>query len=550
MKSKLSRIFGAAAIAGAGILGTAWLLQDKEPALVTLTDANKETIAENGQTLFTVAQHASLSSVVSPDMRTLTVEALRELADKSSTDQLTLTADSETGIQEAMETPRPGRFVEHVAGDQALETLAYIYIDMAMRAAERGMSIADIEAATTATINEMLAKLDSHSSYHTPEETKKMMEGMSGHFGGIGLQLEEDNGIATVQNVMETGPSKNANIQKGDRIVAVNGEDVTTIGLDATVEKIRGEIGTDVTITIERAGERLDPQVITRDVIKQSTVRAQTIGSDIGMVSVSSFGNETAADIEAEIIKMRTTLPGMRGFILDLRGNPGGLLPHAIAVSDLFLENGNIVSIGNGDPKTDRYSAARPGDILNGLPMVVLMSNGSASASEIVAGALQDNKRAPILGMQSFGKGSVQTVIPLQHNGGALRLTTQLYFTASGASIQGNGITPNIAYEDEELRKLKADPEFKQRREADLSHTLPNPNLVKDTTQTTEICEPQAGVGPANVPATDESLKVTLRDKTEIVDFIAACAVEMLRPGAARSLTGTRPVVPGPAPAP
>lgn len=543
MKSKLTRVFSAAAIAGATIFGTA--NAQNQPNGTPLSQDQMEALFEMGRTFYTVSEMARVNSVVSPDMRQLGAEAIRELAAQSATDQLTLTRQNEDAISYALTAPAPNP----QTGDRTIEALAYVLLDVMQRAVVDGMPMADVDAASVAMINQMLAQLDSHSSYSTPEATAEMMQQMSGRFGGIGIQIRDDNGTGVVESIIAGGPSENENIMAGDRIVEVDGQDVTGAGLESVVDKIRGELGQDVTVTIERNGTRLAPLTITRGTVKESTVHVETISDDIARVSVSSFGNDTAADLETAIIELRTTLPNMKGFVLDLRGNPGGLLPQAIAVSDLFLETGNIVSVGNGTA-TDQRFGARPGDVLNGLPMVVLMSDGSASASEIVAGALQGNDRATIMGFQSFGKGTVQTVIPLRHNGGALRLTTALYFTATGISIQGNGITPDVAFENEELRTLRADPNFRLRREADLSHTLPNPNVGIDTTQTAAICEPVAGADVATVPQADEALKFTLRDGTEKVDFMTACAVSFLRPGTASPLTVTRPVPPSPAPAP
>lgn len=560
MKSKLSRVFGAAAIAGASFLTAPASAFDAVPQIAQQTPAanplnavQQRKLQEMASTFYTIMDYASVSSVIKPDMRKYGSEALKTLADKSATDELVLTADDAKAIKDALGLAKPLALGPVRFDDPAIEALAYVYVEMAARAMIDGMPPVKLDEVTSEMFNKMLAELDSHSGYSTPAEAREMMQKMSGQFGGLGIEVtEDDNKNVTVQGVMDKGPAKRGDFKSGDKIVEVDGKAVTGLGLDEVVKRMRGDVNTAVSITLERNGQRLAPQTLTREIIEQSTVRANAIGTDIGYARITSFGQKTTQDLEAEITKLKKDMPQMKSFILDLRSNPGGLLDHAEGVSDLFLEKGNITSVGDGG-KRDRRTVARPGDILNGMPMVVLIDGYSASASEIVSGALQGNNRAVILGTQSFGKGSVQSVITLG-NGGILRLTTALYFTATGASIQGRGITPNVGFDSEEIRQMKADPNYKPMTEADMAHTLPNPNLVKDTTKTAAICEPAPGAGPAQVKAPDEKvLKITLRDKSQIVDFQTACAVETLRAAHPRTLTVTNPVaVPGvkPAPAP
>lgn len=559
MKFKLSRVFAVAALAGAATIGLNAVTQAQQQAPQTqstatnLTQKQIQQLQDLGSTFFEIMNHADSSAVSRQDMRVLGADAIRELANKSDTDALTLTPEAEAEMNDAINTRRPPirRIGPLVFQDDTIERIAYVYLDVAARAAEAGMTEKDLHDQSVAVFNSMLGKLDSHSSYLPPVDAGKMRQQVSGQFGGLGIVVEMDNGVVAVRELMKTGPASRADFKAGDKIVEVNGKSTAGMELDAVVEMMRGVVNTPVTITLERGGVKLAPQTLTREIIKQSTVEHKVLGNDVAYVSISSFGQDTTADLETAINEMKQTLgPNMRGLVLDLRGNPGGLLDQAISVSDLFLDRGNIVSVGNGSANDQKYGARR-GDILNGLPIVVLTSGYSASASEIVAGALQDNKRGTVLGLQTFGKGSVQTIIPM-NNGGALRLTTALYFTASGDSIQGKGITPDVAFDSEEIRKMKADPNYKPMTEASMDHTLPNPNLVPDTAQTVAVCEPAAGAGVNNVRAGDDALKRTLPDKSQVVDFMAACAVERLR-GGTPALTVTRPVQPRPqtpAPAP
>ena len=555
MKFKLSRVFAVAALAGsAAFLGMTAATEaqqqpaQSQPAASNLTPAQIEQLQDLGTTFFEIMTRADSSAVSRQDMRALGAEAIRELANKSDTDALTLTPANEAEMQDAIQTRRPPirRLGPLVFQDDTIERIAYVYLDVAGRAVTGGIAPQVLHDQSVEAFNSMLGKLDSHSSYHPPVEAGKIRQQTSGQFGGLGIVVEMDNGAVAVRELMNTGPASRADFKPGDRIVEVDGKPTAGLELDAVVEMMRGRVNTPVTITLERGGVKLAPQILTREVIKQSTVEHKTIGNDIAYASISSFGQDTAADLEAAIIEMKRTMgSNMRGLVLDLRGNPGGLLDQAIAVSDLFLDRGNIVSVGNGSASDQKYGARR-GDILNGLPIVVLTSGYSASASEIVAGALQDNKRGTILGLQTFGKGSVQSMIPLG-SGGLLRLTTALYFTASGDSIQGKGITPDILFDSEDIRKMKADPNYKPMTEASMDHTLPNPNLIPDTAQTVAVCEPAPGAGVNNLRTGDDALKRRLQDRSEIVDFIAACAVERLR-GGTPALTVTRPVPPAPAP--
>jgi len=295
-----------------------------------------------------------------------------------------------------------------------------------------------------AALDGMLTSLDPHSGYLDPENFDDMRDQTRGEYGGLGLEITTEDGVVKVISPMDGTPAATAGVKPGDYITAVNGESVLGLSVNDAVKQMRGKPGETVTLTIAR--EKSDPfdVKIVREVIKPKTAVARIEG-DYGYLRISGFNEKTTDEAEAAWAKIKAEKPNMKGLILDLRNNPGGLLDQAVSISDLFLENGEIVSQRGRDPRdVERYNA-RPGDITGGLPMVVLINSGSASAAEIVAGALQDRKRAELVGLTSFGKGSVQTVIPLRGGvDGALKLTTARYYTPSGRSIQKTGITPDL----------------------------------------------------------------------------------------------------------
>src|ERR1043165_3982873 len=308
-------------------------------------------------------------------------------------------------------------------------------------------------------INGMLNGLDPHSSYMDPKNFRDMQVQTKGEFGGLGIEVTMEDGLVKVVTPIDDTPAAKAGVMANDVITQLDGEQVQGLTLNQAVEKMRGPVNTKIKLTIMRRGKHKPIEVsITRDVIRVRSVRMRTEGDDAGYIRITQFNEQTSeglkkaiADITAQVGKDKP-----RGYILDLRNNPGGLLDQAIAVSDAFLERGEIVSTrGRNAEETQRYSA-RPGDLTNGKPVIVLINGGSASASEIVAGALQDHKRATILGTRSFGKGSVQTIIPLGNNNGALRLTTARYYTPSGKSIQAKGIVPDIEVLQDVPDDLKA----------------------------------------------------------------------------------------------
>ena len=333
-----------------------------------------------------------------------------------------------------------------------------------------------------AAINGMLTSLDPHSSYLSPDDADDMRIQTRGAFGGLGIEVTQEEGFVKVIAPIDETPAAEAGVESGDFITHVDGEGLLGLTLDAAVQLMRGPVGSKIVITIVRESEP-EPFDITiiRDTIKLTAVRDRSIGKTIVM-RVSTFNDQTYPNLKdgiAKQIEVAGGIDNVNGFVIDLRNNPGGLLNQAIMVSDAFLEKGEIVSTRGRDPATgDRWNA-RSGDLAQGKPIVVLINGGSASASEIVAGALQDHHRAIVVGTKSFGKGSVQTIMPLPDDG-AMRLTTARYYTPSGRSIQALGVSPNIIVE-QPRRTLKDDePEEEQKKmrsEADLRGSLDNDSI-------------------------------------------------------------------------
>ena len=294
-----------------------------------------------------------------------------------------------------------------------------------------------------AALSGMMTALDPHSNYLPPDSYGDLQERTTGQYSGVGLTITSEGGLVKVISPMDESPAARAGVQAGDVISAIDGQNAAGLTVSQVSEKLRGEVGTSVKVTFLRDGEDPLEVVLTREVIKVQSVTGRVEG-DFGYLRVSTFNENTGRELTEAINKIKAEKPGVKGYVLDLRNNGGGLLTAAIDVSDAFLELGEIVSQRGRKPEQiERYSA-KPGDLTGGLPLVVLINYGSASASEIVAGALKDHERATILGLTSFGKGSVQTVIPLrQGQDGALSITTASYYTPSGASIQKIGIEPD-----------------------------------------------------------------------------------------------------------
>jgi carboxyl-terminal processing protease len=312
-------------------------------------------------------------------------------------------------------------------------------------------------------INGMLSGLDPHSSYMEPKAFRDMQVQTRGEFGGLGIEVTMEDGLIKVVSPIDETPAAKAGVMANDIITKLDEEQVQGLTLNQAVEKMRGPVNTKIKLTIMRKGQDKPIEVsITRDVIRVRAVRSR-MEDDVGYIRISQFNEQTTENLKKAITDLQNQIPAekLKGFVLDMRNNPGGLLDQAISVSDAFLERGEIVSTrGRNAEETQRFSA-RAGDLIKGKPVIVLINGGSASASEIVAGALQDHKRAAILGTRSFGKGSVQTIIPLGAGNGALRLTTARYFTPSGRSIQAKGIVPEIEVLQDVPDDLKTRPDTK-----------------------------------------------------------------------------------------
>ncbi|MCE2965411.1 MAG: S41 family peptidase [Alphaproteobacteria bacterium] len=345
-----------------------------------------------------------------------------------------------------------------------------------------------------AAINGMLTHLDPHSSYLDADGFKDMQVQTKGEFGGLGIEVTQENGFVKVISPIDETPAARAGVKAGDLITHLDGEPVVGLTLQEAVERMRGLVGTALKITIRREGVEPFDLTLTRDVIKIRAVRWHREG-DIGYIRITSFNDQTQEGLDKALKELPEQIGADKviGYVLDLRNNPGGLLEKAISVSDTFLDKGEIVSTrGRQADDAQRYNA-KPGDKTNGLPLVVLINDGSASASEIVAGALQDQRRAILVGTKTFGKGSVQTIIPLPGHG-AMRLTTARYYTPSGRSIQAKGIEPDIDVPAAKIEKLA---DSRLRREADLRGALSNPDEAKKPAGATTPANDNKGAKPS-----------------------------------------------------
>lgn len=387
----------------------------------------------------------------------------------------------------------------------------------------RGQYVEEVDSQKLieAAINGMLTSLDPHSNFLAPKDFDDMQVQTRGEFGGLGIEVTQEDGFVKVVSPMDGTPADEAGVEAGDFITHVNGESVMGLNLDQAVEMMRGPVGSEIIITIVRQGvdEPFDVSII-RDTIKLTAVRSRVVGDTV-VLRITTFNDQTFSGLEEGLKKSVEELGGMdkvNGFVIDLRNNPGGLLTQAIKVSDAFLDQGEIVSTRGRDPSnSERFNAVK-GDLANGKPIVVLINGGSASASEIVSGALQDHRRAIVVGTKSFGKGSVQTVIPLRGDG-AMRLTTARYYTPSGRSIQLLGVMPDIV-----VNQPRKDPNAapveepksavrRQTSEADLRGVLSNDSMTEDERKLLE--EERA--------RTEETAK--LRDE----DYQLAYAVDILK---------------------
>ena len=350
----------------------------------------------------------------------------------------------------------------------------------------RAQYVEDVDAAALieAAIDGMLTSLDPHSSYLSPDDAADMREATRGEFGGLGIEVTQEEGFIKVVSPIDGTPAAEAGIASGDFITAVDGENLLGLTLDEAVELMRGPVGSEIIITVVRedVDQPFDVSII-RDTIKLTAVRSRVEGDTV-VLRITTFSDQTYPSLEEQLAEQVAEAGGIEnvnGFVIDLRNNPGGLLNQAIAVSDAFLDAGEITSTRGRDPDDGQRWNAREGDLAEGLPMVVLINGGSASASEIVAGALQDHRRAIVIGTNSFGKGSVQTVMPLRGDS-AMRLTTARYYTPSGRSIQALGISPDIIVEQPRIDPTAEvmEEERYTRSEADLRGSLSNDSLTED----------------------------------------------------------------------
>jgi carboxyl-terminal processing protease len=374
-------------------------------------------------------------------------------------------------------------------------------------------------------INGMLSSLDPHSSYMNPKVYRDMQVQTRGEFGGLGIEVTMENGVIKVVSPIDDTPAAKAGIQAGDLIFALDGEPVQGLTLQEAVEKMRGKVGSTIKISVRRAAVK-DPfdLTLTRETIKVKSVRYHVEGGDVGYIRITSFTEQSTSGMLDAVEKIKKEAGSkLRGYVLDLRNNPGGLLDQAISICDAFLDKGEIVSVKARKPEDVQRWNAKPGDVANGLPIVVLVNGGSASASEIVAGALQDHRRAIILGTRSFGKGSVQTIMQVT-GGGAIRLTTALYFTPSGRSIQKEGIKPDIEVEQAKVETIQQRMSF---REENLRRSIANPidGDKKKEDKPAAAAKPDGKDKPAAAQPTDPDEP----PKDAVADYQLMRAVDLIR---------------------
>jgi carboxyl-terminal processing protease len=368
-------------------------------------------------------------------------------------------------------------------------------------------------------LNGMLSSLDPHSSYLNEKQFDDMQVGTKGEFGGLGIEVTMENGIVKVVSPIDDTPAARAGVLAGDYIVEIDDEPVMGLALSEAVDKMRGKVGTEIKLMISREGLEAPLELkLLRDIIKIESVRSRIEGT-AGYLRVTTFNQNTYPGLKKAIEDIQAKLGNkVTGYVLDLRNNPGGLLDQAIAVTDAFLDKGEIVSTRGRDEEDTKRDNATSGDLVNGLPVVVLINGGSASASEIVAGALQDHKRAILMGTKSFGKGSVQTVVPIPGHG-AMKLTTARYYTPSGRSIQAEGIEPNIVVEPANVETLAS---VNRLREEDLKGALDR----KDKPKKEEVVTPPAP--PAKDPKKSDKQDESADKKDEATDYQLMRALDLL----------------------
>lgn len=392
-----------------------------------------------------------------------------------------------------------------------------------------------------AALNGMLTSLDPHSGYLNPKSFRDMQVQTKGEFGGLGIEVTMENGWVKVISPIDDTPAAKAGLQPNDFITHLNGEPVQGLSLNDAVDRMRGPVNTDIKVTVRRDGQAPFDVTLTRAVIKIQTVKYK-LQDNVGYIRVSQFVESTDSNLRKAIDQLKKDGgANLQGFILDLRNNPGGLLDQAVAVAGDFLDKGEIVSTRSRHPEDTQRFNAHGKDLTDGMPMVVLINDGSASASEIVAGALQDHRRAILLGTKSFGKGSVQTIMPLKDHG-AIRLTTARYYTPSGRSIQAVGIEPDIKVLPSKVEAINQANDHFTRSEAALPHALKNDTLPKpsakpdgaeakpDDNAPAPAGAPQPGAdnkaAPSGMPA---ALTEALKMGDPATDYQLARAIDLLR---------------------
>ncbi|HEV7372802.1 S41 family peptidase [Arenibaculum sp.] len=378
----------------------------------------------------------------------------------------------------ATETPAAGAVTSAAAGQRAaadpIDAEAMNLLQQVLdRVRSQYVDTVPDEKIIEAAVKGILTSLDPHSSYLDTSSYADIRVQTSGEFGGLGIEITVEDGLVKVVSPIDDTPASRAGIKPGDLIVKIGDEAVQGMTIKDAVERMRGPVGTPVTISVRRGEDEPFPLTLERAVVRSQAVKYETEGN-VGYIRITSFTEQTQSGLEKALAEIERKLDGrVAGYVVDLRNNPGGLLMQAVSVADSFLDSGTIVSTrGRGDVETQRFEAA-PGDLTGGRPVIVLVNGGSASASEIVAGALQDHGRAVLLGTQSFGKGSVQTIMPLISGKHAVKMTTARYYTPSGRSIQAVGITPDISVEQAKLEPVE---QTAARREADLPGALGGKN--------------------------------------------------------------------------
>jgi carboxyl-terminal processing protease len=381
-------------------------------------------------------------------------------------------------------------------------------------------------------INGMLVSLDPHSGYLDEKDFEDMQVQTRGEFGGLGIEVTMENGLVKVVSPIDDTPAFRAGIKPGDYITHLDDEPIVGFTLNEAVDKMRGKVGSTIKLTVRREGETEPLDIsLTRAVIKIQSVRYEVLEDNIGYIRITQFNQNTDSGVQKAINDIKATVgDNLMGYIIDLRNNPGGLLDQAIAVSDEFLDKGEIVSTRGRNEADTKRDNATAGDLADGKPLVVMINGGSASASEIVSGALQDHRRAILLGTKSFGKGSVQTVIPLPGHG-AMRLTTARYYTPSGRSIQAEGIEPDILVPEAKVEELS----IKRLRESDLKGALANPNKKNDRTAGEQPVEtPKDGKDSkkSDDKAADKNVSANDNDPEkaeDAVDYQLTRAIDLIR---------------------